>query len=295
MKFFLKNRFIYLFVFVLTVSHCGSHDAWDTTHQVASLDKLVKHIPTLTKDDLVIWDVDGVLAAEASFYITGKKNCHMRERLFGKNSRMGRLSKEKQYRLKSIYFQQATFPPVEVHTPCIIKQLQERGIKTIALTALNTGPMGVISRLEDWRITKLKDIGYDFSSAFNIHEPLILQPSQVHSWHKHHKPAPVMYKQGIVFAGVYSKGDVLTCFLDTISWKPKRIIFIDDKRSYVDSVAQACKKLDIVFMGLHYTAAEKIQRFSDEPLAVFQVNYLIDHEMWLPENKAKELMVQPQP
>ena len=97
-------------------------------------------------------------------------------------------------------------------------------------------------------------------------------------------------QKGILFSTHYTKGGALECFLETIQWKPRRIIFVDDSKKRVENVADTCKKLGINFMGLHYTRAKKISQPIDRALARFQVDYLMDHERWMSDEEAGALM-----
>ncbi|KKK55230.1 hypothetical protein LCGC14_3076640, partial [marine sediment metagenome] len=67
----------------------------------------------------------------------------------------------------------------------------------------------------------------------------------------------VLYKKGILFAKGIEKGRVLDQFLKKINFKPKSVIFIDDKLKYLDEVEKFCKKLKIKFLGLRYGYLDK--------------------------------------
>jgi Protein of unknown function (DUF2608) len=86
-----------------------------------------------------------------------------------------------------------TDQPLEPITVNLIKQLQNRGIKVIALTHFNTGslggPLGLIPSLPVWRWNKLKEIDIDFSSSFPEQQELIF--SQFTSKSGRH---PIFYK-----------------------------------------------------------------------------------------------------
>lgn len=70
---------------------------------------------------------------------------------------------------------------------------------------------------------------------------------------------------GIIFAeGGRNKGKCLQKTLELLgSYKPKRIVMIDDKLSYLENVQQVCAKLEIEFVGLRYGYLdEKIARLN---------------------------------
>jgi hypothetical protein len=73
----------------------------------------------------------------------------------------------------------------------------------------------------------------------------------------------MLYKNNILFTTGTSKGEALFTLLDKIKVNPKRIIFIDDKASNVESVEKWAKKRNVQFIGLRYS-------YSDQSKAAFR-------------------------
>lgn len=154
-----------------------------------------------------------------------------------------------------------------------IKELQQRGVKVIALTALNTGSDGPIESLPVWRFKQLQELGIDFEKA-NI--PDMHFPELPHQ--------PVFYK-GILCSTDLPKGVVLAAFLDRIRWKPSRVIFFDDRMTSLLSVKQALKQRNISFLGYEYKGEQFLVGELDKDIATLQLNHLVDHEEWLNEDE----------
>jgi hypothetical protein len=86
---------------------------------------------------------------------------------------------------------------------------------------------------------------------------------------------PTLYLQGILFVGDYNKkGEVFLPFLSIIKQKPKRIVFIDDKRKNVEELEQALLPHDIEYVGIHYTAIEHVTPLYSKEIAAFQYKFL---------------------
>jgi hypothetical protein len=261
-------------------------------YQVDTFDLLQQEVKTLDNNDLVIFDVDGVLLIEDdAIFGVNAENKALWQKFF--RARLSALPSDQVKNVYSIVRQQSTCHLIDDTVVKIITGLQEKGIKTIALTAMRTGNYGIIERLEDWRFAQLKNVGIDFSSSFDLDEPLMLFPQEKYSEHALNQSRSLVFaKKGIVFAGEYSKGNVLKLFLTAVNMHPKHIIFIDDTRDCVESVAKACEELNIEFTGFHYGGAAAISKPVDDTVASIQVDYLFKHKKWLSDQQAKELMQQ---
>lgn len=131
----------------------------------------------------------------------------------------------------------------------IIKSLQARNVKVIALTTSGMGPLNKDLSLEDWKLDILKGFRVDFSKAFP--EKPCLYFKYLPTKHPDRYPG---FKEGILFTCGLSKGLLLSLFLKALDYKPDAIFFVDDKLKNLLAVEEVCKKLNIPFMGCHYTA-----------------------------------------
>ena len=183
---------------------------------------------------------------------------------------------------------------VEEKTLFLIRKLQEKNIKVIALTGAGSGAWGCIKDVVQWRLTQLKNFGIDFKCAFpHIETTLRLRCKKLGpvSIASEIPQDPAIFREGVIFSGYYDKGDSLEQFLAAVALTPKRIIFADDFKEYLEGVMTMCKQKDIDFLGIHYCGSKKGLPVVDEAISQFQLQYLIEHKEWLSDNEAKALML----
>ena len=245
--------------------------------EIENLDKFEEVVQKLGCKSLVLFDVDYTLLTpkDASLKPCGKDL--RRKYLHGLDP------KQREY-LQSILALESEEELIDSSLPLLIKRLQKNKIHLIGLTALETGEYGKIKQLEDWRINQLKKFKIDFSSEFQGYNPIHL--TECTSYNNHYP----LFKNGVIFSNRQSKGEVLAIFLQKIGWMPNKIVFIDDSINQIKSVELAAEKLDIAFIGFHYTAAEKNSCGFEPLLGEFQFKNLVDNEIWINESKAIELL-----
>ena len=135
----------------------------------------------------------------------------------------------------------------------------------------------------DWRIHELLRFGFDFRSAFPDHPILHIPkaPDQIFS---------PLFKSGILFSSLHSKGDILIHFSEKVGFTPNRVIFIDDFIEYIHSVGDALlDQMEIEFIGVSCTASQEVPSHLNLELARFQVSYFLENEIWL-DDKACQLL-----
>lgn len=167
----------------------------------------------------------------------------------------------------------------------IIEALKNKNVKVIALTAIRTGKFGHIPSMEDWRIQHLASFGIDFGPSAPYSDEIKFTEF---NWKNHH---PV-FKQGIIASGRYPKGEVLASFLRKINWKPKKVIFIDDLIDFIESVETEMDKFDVEHTSYHYTAVSQLPYEFNEEAAHFQIDYLIEHGIWLSDEEVQKQMAE---
>lgn len=157
--------------------------------------------------------------------------------------------------------------PVDADAWAAIKRIQERNVKTIALTASMPGLLGD-EYLPEWRYKQLKKLGFDFSASFPA-EPSFCMNNLEYYLGRY----PAFYK-GILFAngelrlkaGRCNKANVLVEFITRVHWRPKKIIFVDDNRDNLAAVEKTLSLYDpdIQFVGVHFTFAPPHQEIYSE-------------------------------
>ncbi len=175
---------------------------------------------------------------------------------------------------------------VEEGMPRFIQNLQESGIKVIALTNFPRGQYGVISRTETWRLEQMRELGIDFSKAF--------PDEKSHEFHEMIRKgfASPLFEEGILFANGQAKGEVLKAFFQKSGYYPSKVVFIDDMLVHHSSVEAVMASLEIPCVGVHYVGASKYFRAFNEALIRFQFEHLLSTSTWLSDEHILELWQQ---
>lgn len=173
--------------------------------------------------------------------------------------------------------------PLLIESPVVetIKSLQDRGVKVLALTNLSTGACDKIEYVPGWRFKQLQNLGIDFNKV-NMRDITFTQLGQDGSF-------PILY-HGILATNGVSKDKVLGAFLDSIHWKPAKIIFFDDNIERINEVEQEACKRNIRFLGYHYLGAEHVSGEPDENIINLQFKYLLNNEKWLSDDDALKML-----
>lgn len=173
------------------------------------------------------------------------------------------------------------FRLIEERAAPLIKRLQKRNVKVIALTNSETGAGMIIPSWQAWRFNGLKDVGVDLSSTFNVQEINLAQLIKSDR-------APMYYK-GILLADDVDKGIVLGAFLDVIHFVPDRIIFFDDQEKQVRSVEKMANARGIPFDGFVYMGVSKLAHTYDPAIVQLQLRYLM-LDVYITEDQARQLL-----
>ncbi len=138
--------------------------------------------------------------------------------------------------LHSIYFV-TQVKAMEECTADVLHSLQNKGVTMMGLTS-RSPPVANIS------IRHLKSLGIDMNLTAPTHAcfSLIDIPE-------------TLFFQGVLFTNGKSKKNALSAFFKQISWKPKKIVFIDDRRKYLEE-ANAYEDEGLEFVGLRYNLAD---------------------------------------
>jgi hypothetical protein len=162
--------------------------------------------------------------------------------------------------------------------PKLINTLKEKH-PVYALTKMETGPIGAIPSMEQWRYDELTHKGISFTPSFKGEVKSVLKDDLL-------QPCPITFSHGIFITGSYTKGDVIDIFLETQT--PAQIVLIDDREEYLCDVKEACARHGIPFLGIFFKGMELIAGFPDPKVADFQKEHLLTHAEWLEDEKAAE-------
>jgi hypothetical protein len=83
----------------------------------------------------------------------------------------------------------------------------------------------------------------------------------------------VLYRNGILFTSGTSKGEALFLLCDKIGYKPKRIVFINDKATHLKDIETVAEKKGVEFIGLRYAYSDARKRAYDPQIANYQFNH----------------------
>jgi hypothetical protein len=268
---------IIFIVFLLFASECFGDIIKTNDYKV-----IESYISKADHDTLVIFDVDDVLLHPKD-EILKKLNKPFLEVL--EKEMEERLPESETQDLYSLILLQRIVEPVDKRMTALIQRLQKKKIKVIALTNCATGSFGKINALQNWRIFELKRLGYDFGEPWrSTHEQFFKGAKDI--------KRPPLFKKGVVFTSGVSKGAALEAFLAYANLRPKKIIFIDDKRKYLESVEEYTTIEGIEFLGIEYTMVKdsKIDPL-DEERAKLQFVILEEEHQWLSDEKIDHLLI----
>lgn len=260
-----------------------------TTDSLQKVEKRIKRLPYNPRDVLVVFDVDGTIL-DARDQILKAQNWKQWQALINAvyNKASRGLDKEAREKIwidiiSSIDNQRA---PALVDDYFIksLAYLRTKNIPAIALTHAGTGVFGKIKNTADWRVNDLKKIEVDFSYAFNS-EKIQLADTSVGRY----IGAP-LFQSGIIFTSGHDKGEMLEKFLNAVNFKPKMIVFLDDKEKNVFSLKKYCDANNIDYLGVHYTAVANRQLVPlNYERAQFQFDYFEKKGKWLSDSEADKL------
>jgi hypothetical protein len=203
-------------------------------------------LPSLASDSVLVLDLDntvieptGSLGSDQWFYHVLRR---YRER--------DRLSAAEAQRKAVLVWNQVQWlvkvRPVEPELPRLIRAQQERGVRTLGLTARD----GVIAART---AEQLASIGVRLDRRG-------LAAGRI-------ERGGVRFRNGILYAGEgQDKGELLVRFLrDHLKLRPRKIVFVDDKRPNVEDVERALRKHALPSELFHYTAADpRVEAFQGD-------------------------------
>lgn len=127
--------------------------------------------------------------------------------------------------------------PVEEGFISFLTSLQKQGVVTMGLTHRQTC-------LAESTLRQVDSLGFDFTETAPSKETFVVPASY-----------PTLYTQGILFVGDFNKkSDVFLSFFSPMQKQPKNVIFIDDKKENVEDLKILFSRLEIPYVGIHYTA-----------------------------------------
>lgn len=264
-------RRIFQFIFLLLIPITGVFAA----SQIQSLDEFEEEWEKADENTLVIFDIDEVLITTEDHFMHPYASDSFHKAL----KKVGEKYTPEEFEGKvSLILLLPRRVLIEEGSPKLIRSLQERGVKVVALTSCPTGSFGVIPKVEHWRIAHLASLGIDFSTSYPHIGTTLFTDLQTLK-----KSAPI-FEKGILFSYGYKKGEVLKAFLKKNRLAPSKIIFFDDLAENLASVEEELKALAIPFQVVHYRGAERFFKKLDENTIEHQLEHLMEKEEWLKDD-----------
>ena len=136
----------------------------------------------------------------------------------------------------------------------IVSQLQRRRHPVMGMT---TRGLGMSTRT----VEQLRSVGIDLSKTSPTKEELFFTNINSRLGDMH----GVLFCGGILFTAGTDKGSAFAKFLDTLSFRPTAVVFVNDKRDHITPIEEVCKERGISFVGLRYGFLDaKVKSFRPE-------------------------------
>jgi hypothetical protein len=268
MNFLLKTLIITM-VLIMTKNANAQIQEIDNINSL--LDFLKQEHHKYKNNILMIFDIDYVLIIPEDAY-SMNRNLY-RKTLWTEIKK--NLSAQEAKLLHSIVTSDAKWKLVDNKILELFEYLKQNTIKTIGLTSLSTGRLGVIENREDLRQKELQSVGINFLELDSFKGFLKLDDFETEDG------IPTM-KHGVIFTAEQDKAIILEEILRQVNYRPDKIVFIDDMIKNLISLENMCKKMNIDFDGLHYTAVSKMPPpICDEKKEKMRLNILKEQKKWL--------------
>ncbi|MGB0935599.1 MAG: DUF2608 domain-containing protein [Alphaproteobacteria bacterium] len=235
--------------------------------EISSVEQMKPFLRRLDHTSLVVFDVDFVILMPVD-KIGLPESKPIRQKIF--KHYVPKLGKAQAKNLFVTFNKLVQRKLVEPETANIIRDLHQRQIPTIALSALSMKPLGPVKDPMSFRLAGLRQHGIWFTDS--------LEGKQV-TWSQDSG-----YQAGVILSGAQIKGDALEHYLDNIAKShPSTVVFIDDRLDWLHSVQQMCDKKGIAFKGFHYSAEVLKGNVADPEMAWEQFKVLHGKGAWIPD------------
>lgn len=166
---------------------------------------------------------------------------------------------------------------VEESIPTIIQTLQNQGITVWSLTArMKNSPWDSQHDLTTARL--LSKLGIDLTRSS-------IPPAVSHE----RLAAFPHFSLGVLYTNWSSKGPYLRNFLNTLDYRPTKIVMIDDSMDQLKSVELIAEELAIEFIGFHYPVVKERGIEFDPALGNIELEALHQKGLLLSDEEARRI------
>ncbi len=159
---------------------------------------------------------------------------------------------------------------VEPGTDDIVRMLQKQGSCVMGLT---TQGVALATRTSQ----QLKSNHFDLTATAPSKDDCFF------SLNKH----GILYRNGILFTSGMPKGEAFFQCCEKIGYQPKKIIFVNDKKSHLEDLEGTTKAKGIEFIGLRYAYSDVRKAAFSPEIAEFQFTHS-SFDRILSDKEAKE-------
>ena len=250
-----------LLIGLFFLGHCCSGYAEIRT--ASSLEPIQDEIASSPKETLVLIDVGGTLLAYPDAVL---HPAHEAWKYNWFQTHTPTLSKEDKIALDRVILRTlGKWKLLDAQWPEVIVQAQDQGVKVVAFTkvAMDKCQRGA-------RAQTLQALGIPFKN--DLPE---LSKGQFYE-----------YAQGVIETEHQTKGPVLKEIVSSLTTRPEKIVFVDDRMNQIQSVDDACQNLDIPCTAFHYIPITNAPPL-DEKIADYQLSTLVREHRWLSDPEAR--------
>lgn len=229
---------------------------------IQNASELSPYMEDLPKNTLILFDIDDTLITPVSQTFSSPYKKMIDEIKANKNKYTNYEEIISTWRLnRKIKLTDSNWPDV-------INRLKTRFL-VLALTKMDTGPVGKISSTEEWRSQELESLGLLFSSK----TPKLIQ-NQGSSFYK-----------GVIFTGSCKKSEALQYHVKVSDFE--HVVMIDDREEHLTDIKKLCETHNIPYTGICFSVPQ-INIQSDIPKLQYQ--YLTEKHTWLEDANAASLL-----
>ncbi len=212
-------------------------------------------LPYVETGSLVVVDLDNTMITPPQMLGTSEWAYHLRHHLIDEGMEPAKAEEEVFQRWCFVQKITRIVTMEGKDTLEFVRSLQKKGICLMAQTKRLSCTAKVTQR-------QLKMVGLDFCPT---------APCRASKRIPMRCGPPPLYARGVLYdCNEDQKGPVLESYLRHIGYRPRRIVFIDDRLKNIESVAEACKRMDIDYVGLHYLGSKKKEEAFDFEVAEVQ-------------------------
>ena len=178
-------------------------------------------------------------------------------------------------------------------------QHMKKNTTVFALTQMDTGNIGNISSMEEWRYNELLQMEIEFSKD-NSSDNSSNQNRVLLEDHRGY----AAFFEGIAMTGPFTKVETLDKLLQNNpyltqekqnlaqinSMQAPKIIFVDDREDHVQDIGEWARAKNIEYLGIIFRGVETIRGNIQDEIVQIQKDYLLNKCIWLEDEEAATLL-----